>query len=88
MQKITLLVTSCLVHSMTLRALRLENLLSGFLIPLGRLREGRHRRRRSVVTPTAGLDSTKTDLIPQCTNFSQKENHDTPERKRGVSVCL
>jgi hypothetical protein len=50
----TLLVTRSLFHGVTLRALRLENLLTGFFVPLGRLRKGRHRH---VLPATAAPDA-------------------------------
>jgi hypothetical protein len=50
----TLLMTRSLFHGVTLRALRLENLLTGFFVPLGRLRKCRHRH---VLPATAAPDA-------------------------------
>jgi hypothetical protein len=56
--KQTLLVTGGLLHGMTLRTLGLENLLSGLLAPLRRLREGRHRRTSPATPKRRILEST------------------------------
>jgi len=67
--KNTLLVTRSLFHGVTLRALRLENLLTGFFVPLGRLRKGRHRH---VLPATAAPDA---DLPVILSLPSSPQNH-------------
>jgi hypothetical protein len=78
-------VTRSLFHGVTLRALRLENLLTGFFVPLGRLRKGRHRH---VLPATAAPDADLPVIfsLPSCPQNHQrrkkKSNNQTGTKKK------
>jgi hypothetical protein len=77
-----LLVTRSLFHGVTLRALRLENLLTGFFVPLGRLRKGRHRH---VLPATAAPDADLPVIfsLPSCPQNHQRRKQ---EEKRRATI--
>jgi hypothetical protein len=72
----TLLMTRSLFHGVTLRALRLENLLTGFFVPLGRLRKCRHRH---VLPATAAPDA---DLPVILSLPSSPQKHQRRKKKK------
>jgi hypothetical protein len=80
--KNTLLVTRSLFHGVTLRALRLENLLTGFFVPLGRLRKGRHRH----VLPATAAPDADLPVILSLPSSPQNHQRRKEEKKRSATI--